>query len=403
MVFSKGLVGKLSIIPFLLASASCQSPDIPKPSPPRSLSKAYDNSLGVGLDNSGVVQKEVLPINDFLPKRFVSNVDPESKLSDLRKSIDEEYGVGKYDVDMVDEGLGKYTILITPVYVDPRVLVEVDKLSVNTDNSYREVFTGSQNDIEKQMMDLCETSNFEEAWVHFPKVGKTYENGVREDNRFVFHKEKINVPKKELRDGLETLVNGEKYDNRVIRWSNVFMEEGFLISKAASSGLEAVQYHHHFSLNISAEQIVEQVVNNRKDSGHPQLTAEELGDVKKKADLHVKDRDNYVFSVSSVSDLRIIVGRSLRFKRKYPEGKLSFRVVSTRGVCEYGVTDKGYRALKGLNADEVGKYLSVMAKTWGNIIQRTDIDLKTAPIRTPQELANLLTDDYVYVNFYPKK
>lgn len=302
----------------------------------------------------------------------------------------------KFEYKLKEEEKGLYVLEITPRYIDEREQVSTDRLVVNTDATIRYVTKASRQDAERQMMALAGKAKFEESYLDVLSTNTIYEVGEKEENSFHFRTKKAMADLVAIVDGVEKVVGQQEVELACIdRKSHNEVDEGFALNQAKKFGGVLVQTHIHNGINLTVEEIVENVVANRRNERLPALTDDELRTVREQAKQHIDKQNCGVYGVPSSTDFASMIEASVFFRTNAPNATFIYQVASDQGVSEYGLTSRGWKLIMNGTEDQKREYLMRATPRW-------DIASIEAG-KTAEQLAQELSDENIYVTFTRRK
>ncbi|ODS33139.1 MAG: hypothetical protein SCARUB_01763 [Candidatus Scalindua rubra] len=178
--------------------------------------------------------------------------------------------------------------------------VVINNLVVNNKNKFRTIIYKNEEEGILEMRKLINTSEIEESWTFLPHQEKWIEIGINEES--------------------ERKING-----------NYITKTGLdvqLLDELIIGNKDMVVYHFHPSHSLH----LEDEIKERNEKG---LTMNDQEIEKEKIKFLIKS------AYPSKSDLMNMIGNSIEFFEKNPNGNITFKIGSYYGITEYYLTEEG--------------------------------------------------------------
>ncbi len=205
----------------------------------------------------------------------------------------------------------------------------VDELVVNSRNIFKTVIYESEDEGISEIRKLLASSQIEESWVYLPHLKKWIEIGHNEETEKKINKRYITKAKLDVQ----------------------------LLDELMSENNNMSLYHFHPSYSLS----LEDKIRKREEEGLP-MNDNEIE--KERVKSLIKS------AYPSRSDLLNMIGNSMEFLERNPEGNITFKVCSHYGITEYRLTDEGMAHLDADNSLELilwVKRISLSANIEANV------------------------------------
>lgn len=238
-------------------------------------------------------------------------------------------------------------------------IVEFPNIYLNTNTiNQRTITYKNEKSGAKDLQTIASLEDYEQGWVFIQNYKKTDSS------------QWINITKR-------MYANGEGFEIDTMQLEEIMRENNKLID-----------YHFHKRTNIDST-ISNEAKKELKKYGKfdSSITYDFLLN-------EILENNLAENAMPSIQDIAYMVDNTIKYSQINSKGKISFKICSKLGVCEYKLTPKGIRFFKKIGRKNL---LSLEGKDKSPFIKKYDKNIKD--IETAKNFASQVSSDLLTVNF----